>query len=347
RVRVYEKRRVGGGASGGLVGALAPHTPDNWNEKKRLQFESLIRARSYWPEVDALSGLASGYGNTGRLVAIPDQRALELARARENSATEIWCGLADWRVVACGRFSGWEPPSRTGYLVHETLSARMSPLGATQSLARALEVIGGEIVIGATTGRGADATVLATGYEGLLELSAELGRPVGKGVKGQALLLACDRRDQPQLFADGVHVIAHADGTVAIGSTSEIDWKVGSQTDKQLDDLHARAVELVPALAGARVLARRAGVRPRGNRRAPIIGAHPGRDRVFIANGGFRIGFGVAIRAAELLADLILTGSASFVQAGILPRSFKARRQTRAADLDEKSMRLALRSRQR
>ncbi|MGB8623546.1 MAG: FAD/NAD(P)-binding protein, partial [Paracoccaceae bacterium] len=54
RVRVIEKRRVGAGSSGGVVGALAPHTPERWNAKKAFQFESLIMAEAFWARVGAI-----------------------------------------------------------------------------------------------------------------------------------------------------------------------------------------------------------------------------------------------------------------------------------------------------
>jgi len=51
---------VAQGASGGLVGALAPHTPDLWLPKKQFQLESLLLAREFWPEVERISGLPTG-----------------------------------------------------------------------------------------------------------------------------------------------------------------------------------------------------------------------------------------------------------------------------------------------
>ena len=43
-VRLVESRAIGAGSSGGLVGALAPHVPENWNDKKAFQFDSLRMA---------------------------------------------------------------------------------------------------------------------------------------------------------------------------------------------------------------------------------------------------------------------------------------------------------------
>jgi glycine/D-amino acid oxidase-like deaminating enzyme len=39
-----------------------------------------------------------------------------------------------------------------------------------------------------------------------------------------------------------------------------------------------------------------------------VLGAHPTRPGQFIANGGFKIGFGVAPLAGEVMADLLLEG---------------------------------------
>jgi len=315
RVRLIEKRRIAAGSSGGVVGALAPHTPDSWNAKKQFQFESLIETGPFWAEVDRVSGLSSGYGRIGRVTPIVDDRGLDLARARVAEADLRWQGLARWSVVPDRSWRDWAGPSPTGFLVHDTLSARISPKDACQSLAGAIALLGGEIVEGADKGRGADATVLATGYEGLETLSDDLGRTIGKGVKGQGLLVAHDAGGLPQLYADGLHIIPHEGGTVAIGSTSETDWSGADQVDEQLDGLHETAIRLVPALERARVLTRWAGVRPRGRRRAPILGAHPGQANCFVANGGFKIGFGVAVKAAEVMADLILTGTADIPEA--------------------------------
>ena len=51
RVRVIDPNGPGAGASGGLVGALAPHVPENWNDKKAFQFESLLMSEGFWAEV--------------------------------------------------------------------------------------------------------------------------------------------------------------------------------------------------------------------------------------------------------------------------------------------------------
>ncbi len=39
-----------------------------------------------------------------------------------------------------------------------------------------------------------------------------------------------------------------------------------------------------------------------------MLGAWPGRDGHFIANGGFKIGFGMAPKVGQVMADLVLDG---------------------------------------
>ena len=305
RVRVVDPYGVGAGSSGGIVGALAPHTPDKWNEKKEFQFQSLMMAEGFWREVDRLSGLSSGYGRLGRLQPIADERALVLAQERAESARELWQGRAVWTVVPADAFGAWAPASPSGQMIYDTLSGRMHPRGACASLAGAVAALGGEIVAEAPD---EGVVVWATGYRGMLDLSAALGRMVGNGVKGQAVLLCHDARGLPQLFADALHIIPHADGTVAVGSTSEREFDAPDTVDARLDDVLARAIAAFPVLAGAEILERWAGVRPRARSRAPMLGGYPGRTGQFIANGGFKIGFGMAPKVAQVVADLVLEG---------------------------------------
>ena len=311
RVRLIDPCGAGGGASGGVVGALAPHTPERWEPKKAFQLDSLLMAEQFWAEVQALSGLPSGYGRTGRLQPIADEHTLALAQERVLAAKTLWQGRADWQVHAASDFAGWVPHSPTGLVVHDTLTARIDPRRACDSLAAALAGIGVPIL---AAGGGQGAVVWATGYEGLLEMSAEHGREVGNGVKGQAALFDFDAGIAPQLFADGLHIIPHDNRTVAVGSTSERYFDDPTATDEMLEQLIARARVACPQLADAPILLRWAGVRPRAKTRAPMLGAYPSRPGHFIANGGFKIGFGMAPKVAEVMADLLLEG-----RDGILP----------------------------
>lgn len=327
RVRVIDPRGVAAGSSGGVVGALAPHTPDKWNAKKAFQLESLTMAPAFWAEVAAVSGLPTGYAATGRLQPLADERAADLARSREADARANWSDAARWHVIDAARAGGWAPPSPTGLLIHDTLSALLHPRQATRALAEAIRVRGGQILLGDSAAELPQHSpeVWATGHEGLEAMNTALAlqgrRTVGAGVKGQALTVALpdalrpglfnsclSHPGLPQLFVDGMHLIPHLDGTLAIGSTTERYFEDPASTDAQLDTLHQRAVAALPELGGAPVLERWAGVRPRARSRAPMLGAHPLQPGVHVANGGFKIGFGMAPLIGEVMADLILEG---------------------------------------
>ncbi len=309
KVRVIDPFGVGAGSSGGVVGALAPHTPERWNDKKEFQFNSLIMARDHWPAVEQTGGVSSGYGRTGRLQAVQNARQLDLAHQRTADAVALWRGMATWSVLdaddVAARFAGWVPDSPTGFWIFDDLSARLNPARACAALAAAITALGGEVL---REGLEDGAVIHASGWAGLQALNAAFGREVGSGVKGQAILLDFDMRTSPQIYAESLHIIPHKDGTTAIGSTSEREFDSADQTDALADDLLARAIAAMPQIAHAREIKRWAGVRPRAKSRAPMLGAWPGRTGHFIANGGFKIGYGMAPLAARGLIDLVLEG---------------------------------------
>ena len=303
-VQVIDPNGPGAGASGGLVGALAPHVPENWNDKKAFQLDSLLMAERFWSEVEAASGRSAGYGREGRVQPVLDDRALELARQRTDGAAELWRGAATWDVTRTPP-GPQAVPSPTGWFIFDTLSARLHPRQACFALTAALREQGTDV---SSDGTPSGYVVHATGTAGLMDMSQHLSRPIGNGVKGQAALLDFAAPESPQFFVDGLHIIPHADGTTAIGSTSEREYEDASSTDEQLDGLIERARHALPALRNATVLERWAATRPRSRSRAPMLGEHPLYPGEFIANGGFKIGFGMAPKVAEVMADLILDG---------------------------------------
>jgi glycine oxidase len=303
KVRVVDPGGPGAGSSGGLVGALAPHVPENWNEKKAFQFASLAMGEDFWAEVAQIGGRDPGYARTGRLQPIADDHALELARARAVTADELWQDQFAWEIVEAE--GDWAPVSPTGLMIRDTLTARMAPRRAVEALSAAVEALGGQILREAPD---EGQVVWATGAAGLVEMSERFGKTVGVPVKGQSALLAYHAAELPQIFADGMHIVPHADGTVAIGSTTEREFDDPTACDAQLEHVIARARAACPALTGAPVLERWAGLRPRSKTRAPMLGAWPNRPGHFIANGGFKIGFGMAPMVGKVMADLVLDG---------------------------------------
>ena len=85
-------------SSGGIVGALAPHVPENWNSKKQFQFQSLVKSEKFWNDVDLVSGVNSGYARLGRLQPIEDEKLyFSLKSAAKLSTSLAWISkMADY-----------------------------------------------------------------------------------------------------------------------------------------------------------------------------------------------------------------------------------------------------------
>ena len=313
-VALFEAGKVGQGASGGLVGAMAPNVPESWNAMKQFQFDALSSAKEFWAGVDEISGLRSGYGRIGRLVPITSERDRVLAEERAINVVKFWQGKYQWSVMEKHPLI-LEPYAPYG-VTHDTLSARMYPVHAVASLARACRLSGVEIfenrfVTGVKSGitngdwgeAFASAIILAGGTDGFALLDLHLGCVTGTGVKGQAALLGCDLGNAPQIYADGVYVIPHEGGVTAVGSTAEKIWDAPSAVDEKLEIVIERARAIFPALGCAPVLTRWAGVRPKARRRYPMLGPVPSLSGVFSAMGAYTIGFGIAHAVGDVLAN--------------------------------------------
>jgi len=328
-VCVAERQAPGAGASGGLVGALAPHAPEAWDALKALQFDALVAMPDAIAALEAEAGIETGYAQVGRVVRLADEAARARAEARAEAAAERW-GQA-------GRMAVLESPppaavalfgdAPMGPVAWDSLTARISPRRYIEALAGAVRR-GGEIRTALTVenvmpGRALVAgeaihardVVLAAGPEAL----ALAGR-TGMGVKGQAALLAAALPAETPVFtAPGLYVVRQGPRHVAVGSTSEPDW-TDLRTDARLEAVIEKARCLCPALAHAPVVERWAGLRPRTPSRWPVFGPVPDRPGVHLATGGFKIGLGIAHIVGDRVATMIADGrEASPESAAFLP----------------------------
>lgn len=345
RVLLVDRDRIGGGASGGLLGALMPHLPDRWNAKKQFQFEALVRLEDEIHALESDTGLSTGYRRCGRLIPLGKPHLADLARRQAADAVDTWatpdrrfrfdllgspdaCGSAEWPAADAMEHG----------LVRETLAARISPRGLLAALAAALQALPNvEVAEGlglaaldpakgvALFGDGGSVPfgtcVLSAGLESfplIQSLDPELRHPVGTGVKGQAALFRADiPDDMPILYSDGIYAVPHEGGLVAVGSTSEMSFDAPLTTDDRLDLVIERACLMAPVLRKATLVERWAGVRPKAIGRDPMAGLHPDFPRLAILTGGFKISFGVAPALADAVVAQMTNGSPSG-----LPSSF-------------------------
>jgi glycine oxidase len=330
RTLLVDAGPLGQGASGGLLGALMPHMPDKWNDKKQFQFDALLSLEDEITEIEAETGMACGYRRSGRLIPLPKPHLRKIALGHSADAEACW-RRGDrrfrWNVLDRPLQKGWPDASfAAAGLVHDTFAARVSPRGLVSALAaflrsatnvQIIEGLEAETIDSAANGiifrDGESVTfghcIVSAGHRSfplLQGVSPPLKHPLGQPVKGQAALLKADVDPSlPVIFLNGLYVVAHEGGHVAIGSTSEDVFDDPSSTDSQLDDLIFRARALVPALAKAAVVERWAGLRPKAIDRDPMVGAHPDHARVIALTGGFKVSFGIAHRLADAALNVV------------------------------------------
>ncbi len=312
---------LGGGASGGLLGALMPHMPDRWNDKKQLQFDALLSLEHEIATLEAETGLSAAYRRAGRLIPLPKPHLRTIAARHQAEADSNWNQQGvrfSWDVIdRSPHGDGWPTPGfAEAGLVSDTFAARVSPRGLTAMLVARLRQSPGVtlregVAVTAIDAKGSSVTlsegsrigfghlIVAAGHASfplLSSLGPALLRPLGQAVKGQAALLSAPMvaADLPLLYLDGLYIVPHEGGRVAIGSTSEDRFDDPFSTDQQLDDLVARAMRLAPVLAGAALIERWAGLRPKAIDRDPMVGSHPEATRIIALTGGFKVSFGLA-----------------------------------------------------
>ncbi|CZT35855.1 NAD(P)/FAD-dependent oxidoreductase [Rhizobium sp. 9140] len=350
-VLLVERATIGAGASGGLLGALMPHTPDRWNDKKQFQFDALVSLEGEIRRMEAETGLSAGYRRTGRLIPLAKPHLRQIALRQVADADVNWRSgerRFAWSVLDTAPDGLFSSDVVAHGAVFDRLAARVSPRGFLSLLTsvlsgmpnvtiregcavREIDPRQGRVVIAEGTVVHAGHIVLAAGVDsfplidGLPTLAGGVARPgSGTGVKGQAARLAVDLDPAlPILYSDGIYVIAHDAGGVAIGSTSEVDYADPFSTDYRLDDLLVKAERLVPELAGAPILERWAGLRPRAIGRDPMAGPHPDHSRLHLLTGGFKISFGIAHRLAQAVVEGITAHAGDGNGGIVLPQSFR------------------------
>ncbi|MGJ7476228.1 glycine oxidase ThiO [Pseudomonas fulva] len=164
-------------------------------------------------------------------------------------------------------------------------------------------------IVGVSTAEGelaADEVVLSAGaWSGELLRHLGLELPV-EPVKGQMILFKCAEDFLPSMvLAKGRYAIPRRDGHILVGSTLEHAGYDKTPTDQALASLKASAVDLLPGLDGAPVVAHWAGLRPGSPEGVPFIGPVPGFDGLWLNCGHYRNGLVLAPASCQLLADLL------------------------------------------
>ncbi len=334
---LVEEHGIAAGASGGLLGALMPHTPDRWNAKKQFQFEALTQLPSLVEELESLTGQQVGYRRVGRIAPLLKEHHIKDVTERTTGAQEFWqsaTGNFAMQHMEAGPAENWPAAAAMPFGVAvDNLSARLAPRKLIMALAGALHgsidmrfgtraaFLGDQQV---TLGDGSvlhgDKILVSAGLASFDMLRPYAPTIAGRGVKGQAAVLGTNLDPNlPIIYSDGVYLIVHDDGTTAIGSTSEKEFSAGRETDHLLDEVIEKARALSPLIKDAPVIERWAGVRPQAQGRDPLVGALPEKEWLYVATGGFKISFGIA----HLMAQSVLGSICADATAPEIPEPFQ------------------------
>jgi glycine oxidase len=333
-VTLLDRDRPGSGASGAALGLLMPSGPTHKSPFPRLHRESLWAYARFADELLEATGVDIEYDRPDRL------EILRSASRRENAAIEVRVAAAEWpgwqggpaQVLLDAAEARRLYPSLTidehGLLVcHAT--AQVNPARLLAALAKAchaahvlvlenrpvtsIDAAEGRVAGVATpAGRiAADAVVVASGAW-TSSLSPQLARwaPITP-VRGQAMQFdAGDSSLTSIVRSRPYYCLRQRDGTLLAGATSE----PGAGFDASPTDAGAAAIrsgigEIFPAVKQMAVARHWGGLRPKGADSRPFIGAIPGVEGLFVAAGHYKVGIGMAPITAEIIADLILTGS--------------------------------------
>jgi glycine oxidase len=313
----------GAGTSDVAAGMLAPVTEMDFGEEGPLRANMLARER--WPafaaELEEVTGLTTGYRDTGALVVAADRDDAEALRRLHELHASL--GLSsEWLTPSRCRAlePGLSPRIAGGILAPQDGSA--DPRATVRALAAAageielgveVEAIDhdGSSVTGVRTNAGtieSDQVVVAAG-----PWSAALA-PVGEGppvrpVKGQILELrtrgAMRSPFERVVRTPRCYLVARGDGRVVLGATVEEQGFDTTVTADGVFRLLEAAWEVLPEVGELELVSAKAGLRPGTPDNTPIVGPDAELEGLIWATGHWRNGVLLAPSTGDAVADLL------------------------------------------
>jgi glycine oxidase len=327
-VLVVDRADAPGAATSHVAaGMLAPVTEADFGEDGPLRANMLARER--WPgfaaELEEVTGLPTGYRDSGALVVAADRDDAEALRRLHDLHASLGLG-SEWLTPSRCRAlePGLSPRIAGGILAPQDGSA--DPRATVLALAAAVDEIelgveveaiehDGSAVTGVRTSGGViacDRVVVAAGA-----WSAALA-PLGEGppvrpVKGQILELRT-RGAMPNPFdrvlrTPRCYLVSRGDGRVVLGATVEEQGFDTTVTADGVFRLLEAAWEVFPEVGELELVGASAGLRPGTPDNRPIVGADPELAGLIWATGHWRNGVLLAPLTGDAVAALLTEGT--------------------------------------
>lgn len=319
KVAVFEKGKIGCGASSASAGMLGAHTE---TERADAFFRFAEESAALYP------GLSAGLlEETGIDIQLVYNGMLKLAMTAEEAVS-----LKD----RAGKEPDVEWLSRESVLKKESnltenlqgglfiaKDGQVSPSALCRALSIAVRINGGTILEGAAAGRiqrtepshyeisaagethFCEALVITGGtWSGQLFEGLGISAPVHP-VKGECLSVVPNGfRLASTVFHDSCYLVPKSDGSIIIGATMEEgNWRA-EPTIQGMSSLMEKAVSIMPCMKRSVFQKAWAGLRPGTQDEKPYIFKHEGIKNLFVAAGHYRNGILLAPKTGEMVTDL-------------------------------------------
>ena len=316
-VTVYERNTGLGVTSLAAAGVLSPFDNLQQRPKQRMQRQSLWLYPDLIPVLESDAGMSVDFSVCGRIRLIEPKYADKISEAARQS--EVWPKPQPAQTYVTGE-GGHPLVNFTGYAGHLRchVTATLDPVKALTALKKATEVHGGTFCFGQSfdhqtvTALETDYTINTCGaWAGQLLPQVTLAPTKKEGLtlelpKVLDLPLIVENKDTyivPRL-GSGTHFYVGSLKGEGTGLTP---------SPRSADILYQEALKLVPALAGAKVVAHHVGLQPKTPRgRAMYLGQNPEKPNHLIATGHGGVGFGMAPLTAQILLDIASDRPPSF-----------------------------------
>jgi glycine oxidase len=336
RVRIFEARTVGAGATRASAGVLAPYIEAHEREALlALTVRSLSLYDAFVRDAMQESGIAVEYRRCGTLEIATDGSSgdrLRTAAAHHGPGTMQWLDGATAR-----QREPTLPPSiegalhvpQHGYVVVPALTdalvwAALRHGAQLEAAHRVTGVRADDSTLSVLTEDGtvwpSEHVVVAAGsWSGLVGIEDAPAAAV-RPVRGQLLHLRWDGTPPAQIiWGPDCYVVPWENGTVLVGATVE---DVGFDERATADGVHrllTAVCQLLPDAARASFIEVRAGLRPATDDGLPYIGRAPAQPGLVYATGHFRNGILLAPLTAQFVGDLVIDGKEDPMLATVRP----------------------------